>query len=316
MAVTSAASSQIVPPTLENFSGLNLENFFGLNIGNEYVSKENGLGIYTKWANPHLQQDSFFETPTLSAISPYIPGESLQFAFTAPSEFWHQDTTVVILSNLDLKTLVNCSTVCKFFYSASKADFIWRNQLWNLLPNVTNVPPNLCIFTPEQQYKVIFKRIQNECKPYIAKFNRNEELGNNWLNELKTLELQCQEAGGEAAAARYIDLLSQGNVENSENCPDYPASELNAKIAVLRYTLSRMFGANYNGTIESIDPNSVQGQILNAINILVPNAFNNQEKFESVIDKSVTVYNTSSSNSDGPIIEDVTDVGEPSEMNG
>ncbi len=304
-------SSQIVTPTLENF--------FGLNIGNEYTTSDVGTGVITRWTNPHLQQDSAFVIPTTYAITPYIPGDSQKFAFTAPSEFWNQDITVIILSNLDLKTLVNCSTVCKSFYSASKVDRIWRVQLYNLLPNVTNMAPNLCIFTPEQQYKVIFKKIQNECKPYMAKFTRNQEGAQNLLNELKTLEVQFQKAGGEEAASRFYQQHIHLHWENEsldyesgktmaiQNFPnDYSAAQMKTKIAVLQNGLSALCGANYNGTIESIDPNSFQGAILNAINVLVPNAFNDQETFESVIEKSVAVQNTSSSNSDGPTIEDVT----------
>lgn len=300
-------SSQIFTPTLENF--------FGLNIGNEYATSDGGMFI-TRWTNPHLQQDSAFAIPT-SAITPYIPGDSQQFAFTAPSEFWNQDITVIILSKLDLKNLVNCSTVCKSFYSASKVDFIWSSHLYNLLPNVTVVAPNLCIFTPEQQYKVIFKRIQNECKPYIAKFTYIQEVAQNWQNELKTLELQFQEAGGEEANQRYRQFMRQNaNVPElfltlQQNCPDYPAGQLKTKIETLQNRLSVFYGENYDGTIESIDPNSFQGQILKAINVLVPNAFDNQEMFESVIEKSAAIQNTSSSNSDGPTIEDVTDVADP-----
>ena len=257
----------------------------------------------------------------VSVIAPYIPGNSQQFAVTAPSDFWKQGTTEIILLNLDQKTFFHSSSVCKFFYSASKADSIWKVQLCKFLPNVTVVDPNLCIFTPEQQYKVIFKRIENECKPYIAKFNHNQEIINDWLSDLKSLEVQFQEAGGKEAAARHAEFLRQliriGDLSTQpETCPDYQAGQSYTKIAILRRYLSIMCGANYDGTIESIDPMSIQGRILNAINVLVPNAFNDQEKFESVIEKSIAALNTSSPNSDGPTTEDVTDVAELSEKNG
>ncbi len=299
-----------------------LENFFGLHLTNECATAEGGERI-TVWTNPYLQQVNAFATPILSAITPYIPGRSQQFAFNAPLELLSQDVTVTILSKLDLKNLLNCSSVCKSFYSASKANFIWGIQLWNLLPNVTNVAPNLCIFTHEQQYKVIFKRIQNECKPYTAKFTRNQEISNNMLDQLKTLELQFQEAGGKEAASRFnkqqIKIYWQNVVQGYEsalniaiqNFPDdYHAAQLKRSIDELQGSISYLSGANYDGTIESIDKNSEQGKILNAINIMVPNAFDNQEMFESVIEKSVAAQNNSSSNNDGPTIEDVTDVAD------
>ena len=261
-----------------------------------------------RWTNPYLEQNHMFLMPTLYAITPYIPGGSQQFAVTAPSGSWDHDITVVILSNLDLKTLVNSSSVCKSFYSASKVDRIWRVQLCKFLPNVTVMNRNLCIFTPEQQYKVIFKRIQNECKPYVAKFTRNQEKNNlsGRMNELKTLKLQFQKAGGKEAASRFnqerINFIRQGDQEGLitadlirndcvfvQRSSDYLAADLQRQVMQFQDALSFFCGANYDGTIESIDPNSLQGKILNAINVLVPNAFNSQKKFESVIEKSVAV---------------------------
>jgi hypothetical protein len=315
-----------LPPTLENY--------FNLNIGHEYdwvpcpsaPGEENPASSMleiTLWKNPHLG----------SLITSYIPVESLNFNPTIQSGFFNNiDVMVVVLSSLDLKNVINCSTVCKSFYTALKSDSIWRVQLCQFLPNVTVIAPNLCIFNPQQQFSIIFKRIENECKPYIAKFNRNQELSIVLLNELKTLELQYQEAGGETAACRYDRRIANvytqfmNNPQNNpadlhaqimayhQNSSDYSAHMLSFRIKTLKHRLQRLLGANYDGTTKSIDPNSIQGQIMNAIKMLVPNAFDNQEKFEDVIRMAETAKNNSSSNSDGPIIEDVTGVSEPKDQ--
>ena len=79
----------------------------------------------------------------------------------------------------------------------------------------------------------------------------------------------------------------------------------------LETRLRQVVGANYDGTVESIGPNSHQRQIQNAITVLVPNAFNNQEKFEAEIRKA----EASSNSRAGPLIKEVKDLPDPTDEN-
>ncbi len=47
-----------------------------------------------------------------------------------------------------------------------------------------------------------------------------------------------------------------------------------------------LFGANYNGTKETIDPSSQQGRCLLAITTGVPDAFNDQDKLDKMMDRA------------------------------
>jgi len=313
-----AASSTFgVPPTLENH--------FGLNIGNEYVFhvQESSSGELeevreTKWENPYLG----------ITITPYIPKGNINLPKTGTngqeSLFLHHDTTVIILSHLNLKNVINFSTVSKCCFLATKADAIWHVQLYNLLPAVKVIVPTLCAFSPEQQFKIIYKRIDNECKPYLIKFNYNLTQAVEMRNNLNALKLQFQKAGGEEANTKYSeqcrDLYSryqdwgdaaQNEMDALTNSPEYQANSLWRKCVELETRLRQVVGANYDGTVESIGPNSHQRQIQNAITVLVPNAFNNQEKFEAEIRKA----EASSNSRAGPLIEEVKDLPDPTDEN-
>src|ERR1051326_6865621 len=96
--------------TSSSFSGPpSLENYFGLQIGHEYQSQVQRFGgaltrvqVIT-WTNPYLGL----------VITPYIPGKSSTFSETIKPSFLNKDIVVIILSKLDLKNVLNFSSVCK-----------------------------------------------------------------------------------------------------------------------------------------------------------------------------------------------------------
>ena len=71
-------------------------------------------------------------------------------------------------------------------------------------------------------------------------------------------------------------------------------------------TITQLSGAKYNGNHATIRKTSELDQLLDAINVRVPEAFNNQAKFEKIIEEAETSKNNTSSN-DNVIVEEAND---------
>ena len=71
---------------------------------------------------------------------------------------------VSVLSHLNApRDLIHLSEVCKGFYFASKNAHLWEEMVTKFLSNVTILTP--CLFSAEQQFKIIFQKMMSEQKP-------------------------------------------------------------------------------------------------------------------------------------------------------
>jgi len=133
----------------------------------QWTINEQGESTYV--ANPYI----------LKSIKPYIPCESI--ALTSSTFFKKINTSGMdcciydskeafstIFIFLDTKNLVNFSETSKCCYLATKTDIIWQYQLKKLLPNVCCLSKFTCTFTPEQQFQIVFKKLNDRKKPFIA----------------------------------------------------------------------------------------------------------------------------------------------------
>ena len=168
-----------------------LENNFILGIGVEYDAQSTIL-----WRNPR----------SISKITPYIPSEddkellaSCEAAFknvnlnsldgfNTEALFTTNDVSVIIFSQVDPQTLSRCTKVSRAFHWVTKNPTIWENQLANFLPNAQPLGSNICIFSTQQQFQIIYKKIDDLRKPYHARMDYVKERIKTIIAELKPLK--------------------------------------------------------------------------------------------------------------------------------
>ncbi len=273
------------------FHELSLSNYFFIDMQtNETTKRSIAYKTKNNWVNPYSH----------STIKPYVPGDSQEFvkicedAYTKYSQTLNYNNTgtpvyeakdpfVIIFAHLDPKNLANFSEVSKCCYLATKPPIIWKSQMTKLLPNVKILPTQLCQFSTEQQFKIIFKRISDELKPYICKLKRNYEV----LSELRgpngmhgTINAAwkdfVQKAGPKTAQWKQYPkpFLSK---------EDYAADVAHQKYNALNHQLTWLVGQGYDGAVGSIGRQNEQAMLQNAIDFGVRHAFNNQDMFEKVI---------------------------------
>ncbi len=294
-----------------------LENHFGLSIAQEYDPDcENPL----VWQNPYLNL----------AITPYIPSGDKELVASCQTVFndmrnssvvtldesiklevflWTNDVSVLIFSQLDLVTLSSCSKVSKCFHWITKASFIWAKQLTNLLPNVKPLKPEVCIFSTQQQFQIIYTKINDYKKPYFARFDRIKETSLTLKNELKQVTSKFIVFGGPNALTdatqKLNDLFIENRIQNDwfqqrvlwkdlEQTEEFQALYLSKQMIHLKSRINSKTGENFDGSIASIHEGSELARVLNAINFLIPSAIDNQEQFEKVIQQSEAQMNTAS----------------------
>lgn len=280
-----------------------LSNYFFIDMQTQQpIESDDRTGAMTyftdNWVNPYSR----------STIKPYVPSDSQELvkicadAYTKYLKEPNFDTTgalfyelkepfVVIFSNLDPKSLANFSEVSKCCYLAIKPPIIWELQMNKLLPNVKILPTELCQFSCEQQFKIIFKRVHDELKPYISKLKRNNEVlnelrGSNGMNgTIDAAWKDLEKKGGvkRASGLRYVIFLSE---EEKTTLIAYQ------KYYALNQQRVRLAGEGYNGTVGSIGPDSQQYRLQEAIDSGVRNAYNDQDQFEKIIQTSEAQTNT------------------------
>jgi hypothetical protein len=286
----------------------NLENHFGVPFYNPFSSPG--------WNNPYAR----------AIIKPYVPSDDQEMALTCQkvlnsnmpdiltgadnatgSKFSFDPVTRNVMSLLDPKDLANFSEASKCCYSASKANFIWEVQLHKIFPNVKVMNNSLCSFSSEQQFKIYFKRMNDELKPYICQFKLQDDL-------LKGLRGPNGMDGTIDAA--WKDMVQNGGIEdanealnyveapwNFPNANEFQRSRVQGALYIYRrlnYERIAFAGDNYNGTVETIAPSSYQGRCLTAINILVPKAFDDQERFEKTMQRTEAAKNGTSETTADP----------------
>ena len=311
-----------------------LENYFGLDIGDAYEyglsmsDTDTSLVAKLEWKNPHLRSTilpyipednkGLIKTFERAVIESYkqLPNVSKEKTSSGEVTFSCRDVTVYIVSNLDLKDLIRFSKVNKCCFLATKADIVWRIQLCKLLPQVECKNSNLCTFTPEQQFKIIYKRMVNARNPFVARYNYNTEKYRKLKSQLEETELEFEKAGSQGIIESWrkeMTDLQKGGMDfeagdvHLMSSPNYHAAQLEDKVMLLRSQISSLVGQDFDGSIESLDPYCFQAKILTAVQITLPDVFNNQEKFDEEIEKAQALANTSSSNNQGFMINDIFD---------
>ncbi len=275
-----------------------------------------------------------------SIIRPYVPSDNRElvkacqetykkyfltplFNETGALFHFHRDALSFAFVYLHPKDLVNFSEVDKCCYLATKTDAIWENQLKKLLPNTQIMPMQVCCFSPEHQFKIIFKKINNALMPYIVQFAKNNVIlrrlrGPNGMDgEIDSKWKNYEQLGGNPARLRYLSIVNNAfnngqpiDWEGLQDTDDCKAALIYGHYTDLNESRIHLAGNAYDGTIESIDPNSQQGRCLRVINeVLVAENFNNQDEFEIVIQASEALKNYTSQNNDEAVPQGSVELG-------
>ena len=169
---------------------------------------------------------------------------------------------------LSPKDLANFSKVSKGCYIVTKRTSIWMFQFKKLFSNVNPVSKELCNFNVEERFKIFYKRVEDEKKPFINQYNKNEA-------ELRALR-------GPTGLDGEVDRAWKGC---QQAVPDYdeshPALE-KVKWKFEEFTLrndwrKELGGDSYDGTSQTLDSDSLQGELLAQIEHGVSDHFNNQK---------------------------------------
>jgi hypothetical protein len=199
------------------------------------------------------------------ALEPFLPAEdcrtqiasflpdngeiSFQGSIVLPSELLER-----IFSHMTFEQLARFSKVSKSCYVATKTDSVWLCQLKKLFPELTCIPWKECGFTPEQQFKIVYRRTETLLNEFKWMYIQNAELVDKLYNHsklLSTAENVYQETVYECYSNRLRELV----------------------------------GDHYVGTDGSIDGLSSQGLILTCIKAVKKDrrAFAIPERFEVYI---------------------------------
>jgi hypothetical protein len=207
----------------------------------------------------------------------------------------------IILNHLAPKDLMSCSNVSKNFYLATKTELLWEKQLEKLLPQVQALSRKECSFTPEQQFKIIFKAINDQKKPFIDKFNQNQNSAFEWSEKLKGLGNKIQELmrdQKDEVCSRLVILSREDFLQFSEALNQVPEEEFDQieeiveTILECQNCLVRLkYLCGDDRAVEFWDKDSQLGRLFSAIEN-VSAAFNDQEKFEETIRKFEAYWNT------------------------
>jgi hypothetical protein len=88
----------------------------------------------------------------------------------------NKDVLGVIASHLTIEGIARFALVSKSYYSATKADFIWHRKLNEHFPELKCIPREECGFSPEQQVKMVYKRILYPLKQWRSEYEENAEI--------------------------------------------------------------------------------------------------------------------------------------------
>jgi len=304
------------------------EQFFGVNLGNYWAQSWDTSGGCGSTSG------SYAYPSHSSIIRPYVPSDNRElvkacqetykkyfltplFNETGALFHFHRDALSFAFVYLHPKDLVNFSEVDKCCYLATKTDAIWENQLKKLLPNTQIMSMQVCGFSPEHQFKIIFKRINNELTPYIAQFEKNNALlrdlrGPNGMDgEIDRKWKEYEQLGVDPARQRFESIMNNAMNNNQpivwgvlEDTDDPKAALIYGDYTVLNSRCIVLAGNAYDGSVESFDPNSQQGRCLRVINeMLVAEKFNHQDEFEIVIQASEALKNYTSQNNDEVVLQ-------------
>ncbi len=270
-----------------------------------------------QWSNPYVGY-------TRSVIYPYFPSHDTnlltdcQQLFQKKCEeiatlydsgaFFHlyRDALGRMYAHFNAKDLVSFSEVSKCCYVATKDKTctVWEIQFKKYFPNVNPLSDKVCSFSSEQQFKIYFKRRSDELKPYIAQFKRNSDVihhlkgssGND--GAIVQAQKEYEALGGDMEKNKCIHLLNSISLESSIGETTWrevwdskggKANKVYKAYQSLQTKLKDLVGnGNFVGQLKLCE---------NAIEVLVPKAFDDQEKFEEFIQRAEAAKNNSPENS-------------------
>jgi hypothetical protein len=338
-AATGASTASFIP-NLENHFGV----YFDQNVDSSPISSDSSLIPTEKfdpfnWSNPYnprftvIHPFTFEDNEDLIEECKKVYAQNCQsgklISDSGALVTLHQDAFNRVFVFLEPKDLVNFSAVSKCCYLATKVDIIWVIQLQNCFPNINPLPTKVCSLSPEHQFKIYFKKVNDEKKPYNAQITRNNDVTlhlrgpTGFDGAIDIAWKQCQAFGGEAAVQHYyhertnaIARLEEGVGGSSALEDDNPlwtpeqraawneeydalknsdagkAAHAYQEHQRLQWLLIRVQGNTYNGSTASIDSNSQQARCAYAIHE-IPELFNDQEKFEAFIQQAEAAKNNS-----------------------
>src|SRR3984957_6129604 len=162
--------------------------------------------------------------------TPYIPSSQLQISsFDDSSGLPYvlkniPDVVMPIADSLKPQDLANLAEVSKACYLATKVWDMWENQLQKLLPAVTKSPK----FDAEDQFKIIYKRINDWPKALRYAFDCNNKLlgrlgePNGLIGLIGRAWRDSQVAGSNLAMAREEEVQWMASLNT---CHQIPTSE-------------------------------------------------------------------------------------------
>ncbi len=289
------------------------------------------------------------QTPHPASTTPYIPKpiqeiydrcsanlQETQGVLSPMEEFiFRTDEVIILLSGLDLQSLLNCSGVNRNLYlTTTQIQTVWVFQLSSFLSNVK--PEKNCLSPPYHQFQIIYKEIRNRLQPFILEFKHNETIGSFWTgpnSPFKELHIQFEAAGGIDAYNRMKEMMKNNELISDEilgddpeieqldqtierydqigTTKDFKAWQLYHKLFVLKQQLYELTGQDYEGDFDPIilpEEGTKQTQLLRVINFLGLEEYNDQAKFKEVILRSEEeARKKSSSANSSVVVEEVMD---------
>ena|ERR1700722_640353 len=251
--------------------------------------------------------------------TPYIPPAQLWISPFHDSLGWpdllkkNYHILMPIANSLEPQDLANLAGVSKDCYRATKVSDIWEHHLKKLLPAVTKSPE----FDAEDQFKIIYKRINDLPKALQHAFECNNELlgrlrGPSGFNGLINRAWENSEVARTnfvEAKARYEEWMEALNNRQDQPTPEEFQLLLNrtkarqeqitqleakhekslAQYKTLNAFKTLLAGATYNGTEGTFGPTSIQARILKILKSPRTEAiaaFNCQPNFNEAIQQS------------------------------
>jgi hypothetical protein len=181
-------------------------------------------------------------------LEPFLPAHDCEteIASTLPrnreirldgSTLLPQEILEILFSHMTVEQITRFSGMSRCCYIATKTDSIWQCQLNKLLPKLAFIPREQCGLTPEQQFKIVYRRTYLLLKEFNSTYKTNSKLAETIYNDFKL----AKTTGDISQPALY----------------DYYSNRL-----------SQLVGDHYVGTDESIDRFSSLGRIKTCINEL------------------------------------------------
>ncbi len=167
------------------------------------------------------------------------------------------DIKELFFTYLSLEQITIFGQVSKCCHLATKTDSIWEYKLNKLYGGLKCVPKEQCGFNAEQQVKIIYKRTWWLLNKHKLKQQKNYE-----------------------SILRFYNGYTARSIPYCENSAEYYTFCWNQ--------LRPLVGMNYQGTLESIDPLSKQGRVIECIKQLKLDCqeLSKPDSFQSYLEKA------------------------------